>query len=127
MLKKSQEHHKISMNRLKLLITVVNRAKADSFVDRIQGFGANVQMILFGHGTANQEMLQMLGLTDTEKAVILSIITENNVQAAMDGLTDMFNSIKDGKGIAYTIPFSSIIGASVFRFLSDNRSQVKKV
>lgn len=121
---KKQDHTKISMNKLVLLVTVVNRSKADSFVDRIQAFGANVQMILFGRGTANKEMLNMLGLADSNKAVIFSIITESNVQAAMEALTDMFNSVKDGRGIAYTIPFSSIIGRSMFNFLSDNRTQV---
>lgn len=124
--KKPQEHTKISLNKLELLVTVVNRAKADSFADQIQSFGANVQMIMYGRGTANQEMLNMLGLVDSQKAVIFSIITEAKVKAALDGLTDMFNSVKGGRGIAYTIPFSSIIGTSMFSFLSDNRSQVRR-
>jgi len=124
MLKKVHEHTKISMNKLELLVTVVNRSKADSFVDRIQSLGANVQMIMFGRGTANQEMLNMLGLADSNKAVIFSIITENKVDKAMYTLSEMFSSVKDGRGIAYTIPFSSIIGRSMFSFLSDNRTQV---
>ena len=39
---------KVSMNRLKILITVVGRAKADFYMDHIQSFGVNMQMVLFG-------------------------------------------------------------------------------
>ena len=31
-----------------------------------------------------------------------------------------------GKGIAYTIPMSSIIGKSIFNFLSNNRDAVRR-
>lgn len=119
-------HSLVSMNRLKILVTVVNRAKADFYMDHIQSFGVNMQMVVFGHGTAPHEISTAMGLTDSERAVIFSIIGENNLRAALDSLDEKFNTIAGGKGIAYTIPMSSIIGKSIFNFLSNNRDAVRR-
>ena len=119
-------HSRVSMNRLKILVTIVPRAKADFYMDHIQSFGANVQMVIFGRGTAPKEFLAAMGLTDSDRAIILSIIGENNVRNALDSLGEKFNTIQGGKGIAYTIPMSSVIGKSIFNFLSDNRTQIRR-
>ena len=94
---------RVSMNRLKILVTVV-----------------------FGHGTAPREIATEMGRADSERAVIFSVIGENNLRAALDSLGEKFNTIAGGKGIAYTIPMSSIIGKSIFNFLSDNRDAVRR-
>jgi hypothetical protein len=117
---------RVSMNRLKILVTVVNRAKADFYMDHIQSFGVNMQMVVFGQGTAPREIATAMGLADSERAVILSIIGENQLQAALESLGEKFNTIVGGKGIAYTIPMASIIGKSIFNFLSDNRNAVRR-
>ena len=117
---------KVSINRLKILITVVSRAKADFYMDHIQSFGVNMQMVIFGHGTAPREIMTAMGLADSERAVIISVIGENQLRAALDSLAEKFNTIVGGKGIAYTIPMASIIGKSIFNFLSDNRDAVRR-
>ncbi len=117
---------KVSMNRLKILITVVSRAKADFYLDHIQSFGVNMQMVVFGKGTAPQEIATAMGLTDSDRAVIFSIIGENNLRSALDSLAEKFKTIAGGKGIAYTIPMASVIGKSIFNFLSDNRDAVRR-
>ena len=73
-------------------------------------------------GAADEtEMLQMLGLSDSGKAVIFSIIREDCVRAACDGLAEKFRTVKNGRGIAFTVPLSSVVGSAVYRFLSDQR------
>ena len=123
---KADGRSRVSMNRLKILVTIVNRAKADFYMDHIQSFGVNMQMVVFGHGTAPREIATAMGLTDSDRAIILSIIGENNLRNALDSLGEKFNTIQGGKGIAYTIPMASIIGKSIFNFLSDNRDAVRR-
>ncbi len=120
------EHAQVSMNKLKVLITVVSRAKADFYMDHIQSFGVNMQMVAYGQGTAPQELSTAMGLTDSDRAVIMSIIGEEHLKAALESLDEKFNTIVGGKGIAYTIPMASIIGKSIFNFLSDNRDAVRR-
>ena len=66
-------------------------------------------------------MLYMLGLEDSEKSVILSVIREGKAADAMQMLEDKFQTIKEGKGIAFTVPMSSVIGVAIYRFLSNHR------
>lgn len=118
---KKDRKNNTSSNRLMLLVTIVNRKKAEYFTDLIQGFSSNLQFVALGEGTADQSMLSKLGLNSSEKAVIFSIIREDKQDDVLRMIENRFSSIKDGKGIAYTIPFTSVIGANVFHFLSDNR------
>ena len=117
---------RVSMNRLKILVIIVNRAKADFYMDHIQSFGVNMQMVIYGRGTAPQEIIAAMGLTDSDRAIIMSVIGENQLKAALESIEEKFHTIPNGKGIAYTIPMTSIIGKSIFNFLSDNRDVVRR-
>ena len=114
------------IKKLKLLVTIVNRSKALFYTDLLEGFDVNMQMVVNGKGTASSEMLMYLGLAETEKAVIFSIIREDRIKEIMDTLEEKFNKMKDGKGIAYTVPLKSVIGVSVYQFLSNNQISKKR-
>ena len=107
--------------KLKLLFTVVNRNKAEFYIDLLHSFEINMQLTMAAHGTANTEMLSYLGLTDSEKALIISVIREDMEKAALDALEEKFSKIKNGKGIAYTVPLTSTIGVAIYQFLSNNQ------
>ena len=113
-----------NIKKLKVLITIVNRSKALFYTDLLEQYEINMQMTLYGNGTANSEMLGLLGLVETEKAVIMSIVREDKIKDIKMVLTEKFDKVKDGKGIAYTIPMQSIIGVSIYQFLANN--QLKK-
>ena len=110
--------------KLKLLITIVNREKADFYMDLLQSFDVNMQFRVAARGTAGSEILQLMGLVEHEKAAIFSVIREDRVKAALETLESRFSSIKNGKGIAYTVPFSGMIGVSLYNFFCDNRRAV---
>ena len=114
------------VKKLKVLITVVNRSKSMFYLDLIEQYEVNMQMVLFGQGTANSEMLNLLGLAETDKAVIISVVKEEKVKDILETLAEKFEKVKNGKGIAYTIPMKSIIGVSVYQFLSNNSTNIKE-
>ena len=120
-IKQNNENHKLTSNRLEILITIVNRNKADFYIDLIQSYDVNVQFSSAARGTADIAILNRLGITDTDKAVIFSIIKEENRLPILSLLDEKFRTIKNGNGIAYSIPMSSIIGKSAFLFLSNQR------
>jgi hypothetical protein len=107
--------------KLKLLITVVNRHKADLYLGLIQGFDVNMQLSMAAQGTASTEMLQMLGIADSDKAVIFSVIREDRADAALRYLEEKFRTIKHGKGIAFTVPMTGVVGVAIYQFLSNNQ------
>lgn len=107
--------------RLMLLFTVVNRNKTELFVDLLTGFEVNMQMVLSAHGTANQQVQELLGLTDSDKSVIVSVIRRENAKAALAMLDEKFKTVRGGKGIAYTVPLTSTIGVAIYQFLSNTQ------
>ena len=109
-----------AIKKLKLLITVVDRPKGEFYADVISQFDANFQMGLAGLGTATSELVELLGL-EPHKAVILSVVREDMVDVIMNTLEDKFSTIRNGKGIAFAVPLSSVIGVNLYRFLSDRR------
>lgn len=109
-----------SIKKLKLLVTVVDRPKAEFYLDYISQFEVNCQMALQGMGTANSELIDMLGL-NIHKAVLFSVVREDQVERLMNALEDKFQTIKNGKGIAFAVPLSSVIGVNLYQFLSNNR------
>jgi hypothetical protein len=110
--------------KLMLLFTVVNRKKAEFYADLIQSFDVNMQLTLAASGTADRETLGLLGLTESEKSVIISVIAEEKVPSALKTLENRFSTVKNGKGIAYTVPMSAIIGVSAYKFLANIGDQI---
>ena len=111
-----------AIKKLKLLFTVVDRPKAEFYLDVLSQFEVNCQMVMGGMGTAKSELHNMLGL-NIHKAVIISVVREDLVDAVMNCLEDKFTTIKNGRGIAFAVPMSSVIGVNCYRFFSNNRME----
>ena len=109
-----------AIKKLKLLFTIVDRPKGEFYLDVLSQFDVNCQMVLGGLGTANTELVELLGL-EPHKAVILSVLREDMVDAAMNCLEEKFATIRNGKGISFAVPLASVIGVNLYQFLSDNR------
>ena len=108
------------IKKLKLLFTVVDRNKAEFYLDVLSQFEVNFQMVVPGKGTANSEILDLLGL-NIHKAVLFSVVREDQVDPVMNCLEEKFETIKKGQGISFAVPLSSVIGVNLYRFMSDNR------
>ncbi len=123
---KAVTKNKATPKRLKLLITVVNRNKGEFFADLIQSYSVNMQIMCAACGTASSDMLRYLGLYESDKTVIFSVVREDKVKEITDMLEEKFATVRNGKGIAVTVPFSSVIGVLSYGFLSDNRMTIKE-
>ena len=116
---KEEKSSMSSPNKLKLLFTVVERPKTEFYVDLLQGYEINMQMVLHATGTAKGELLGLLGLIENEKSVIISVIKAERENESMSTLANKFTTVRNGKGIAYTVPMTSMIGVAIYQFLSN--------
>lgn len=115
-----------SLKKLKMLVTVVDRSKVLFYSDLLEGYEVNMQTVIYGTGTADKDMLNYLGFANSDKAVILSFVREDKIKRILEVLADKFDKVKNGKGIAFTIPIKSLIGVSIYQFLSNNATSIKK-
>ena len=116
---KAAKAQNLAPHKLVLLVTVIPRSKAEFYLDLLQSFEVNLQMEVSAFGTASQLFGFLEG--SIEKQAIFSIIREDNVPKALEALEDKFESIRGGKGIAYTIPFTSMVGVLSYQFLSNKQ------
>ena len=113
------ENGNLAPNRLVLLVTVVNKGKGTFFADLLQTFGVNLQMSFVGYGTAHSNVQELLGLKDTRRSIIFSVLCADRADAALAAVEDRFQSVNGGTGIAFTMPLSSVIGKLSYGFLSN--------
>ena len=109
-----------AIKKLKLLFTVVDRPKAEFYLDVLSELEVNCQIVTGGKGTATSDMVDLLGL-NPHKAVIVSVIREDLTDNIMKVLEEKFRTIRNGKGVAFAVPMSGVIGVNMYRFLSNNR------
>ena len=105
--------------KMLLLFTVVNREKTEFYLDLLQNYDINMQMVLSASGTAGSQTLTLLGITESEKSVIISAVRQDKAKHALAMLDEKFKTVRNGKGIAYTVPMQSTIGVAIYQFLSN--------
>ena len=118
---KPLDGHKKAPQALKMLITVVPRRKTEYFMDFLQSFDVNMQFCSVAHGTATSEIRALMGLEDDEKRVIFSVVRGDMAEKALSALEEKFQTIKNAKGIAMTVPLTGMIGVALYQFLANNR------
>ncbi len=104
--------------KIKLLVTIVDRGKGGRIISLCKAEGITCNLIILGHGTANSDILGILGLGETEKDIVMSTVLEGKAAAILKKITNEMQLRKSGKGIAFTIPINSIDNRCSYEFLS---------
>ncbi len=116
-IKKETPKQPLAPNKLMLLVTVVPRRKAEYYVDLIASFECNMQLEMTSFGTSG-----VFGLGyDIDKQTIFSVIRQDRVAEVMATLNEKFSTIRGGKGLAFTVPFTGMVGVSSYQFLSNKQ------
>lgn len=113
------------MSELHLMVTITDRSTIKKFISLYRRHGVDVSFITVGYGTAVSETLDYLGLEETEKAVILSVVTERVWREVKLDLQNRLKIDVPGTGIAFLIPLSSIGGKKPLLFLTENQNFIK--
>src|SRR5690606_34629315 len=95
---------------IKLLVTIVDRGQGNKVVKLNEKEHVHVQFVFLGHGTASSEILDYLGLGETEKDVVVGLVPEAKITDVLTTLRDKMQLNVPGKGIAFTMPLSGISG-----------------
>ena len=110
--------------KLELLLAVVHNDKVSYYSSLIQSHQANLRLTIPAQGTTHM-LLSVLGLTERPKTLILSVVRSDQAGSLISLLEETFQKGKDYKGIAFTVPLSSIIGTLAYGFLSNDKRTVK--
>ena len=120
-----EQTRNIAPMKLELLLAVVHDDKAAYFSSLIQSHQANLQLTVPAKGTTHL-ILNYLGLTDRPKSLVMSVVRADEAAGLIDLLDQTFKKGKGYKGIAFTVPMTSVIGTLVYGFLSNDKRTVKE-
>lgn len=112
------------MNGIRLLMIITKREYESAY----EGFLKSQDMAAIfstpGQGTAVKSMLNLLGLEQTEKTVMVVMTDRAHAERAMRGMVSQLGINMHGNGIALTVPISSIGGASSMKYLMEKQNVI---
>lgn len=102
---------------LKAMFIIVDRGKAEKVVRAIEPF-MNCGHAMLGRGTAGSELLSLLAVDETEKAIVVFTLCGDDTPKVYELLREKFAFDRPGAGIAFTAPLAAAGGAASLAAIS---------
>ncbi len=91
------------------IISIVERGYGRQLIGLYSGWQMVTHLLCLGHGTASSEMLNLLGLGESEKDVLISLGSKSVVRQAMGAMSNHnLNCSLRGRGIVFSLPITGI-------------------
>lgn len=91
---------------IKMLVCIVNRGEGKQVTELCTENGLSCHIQLLGKGTADSQMLSMLGLGENEKDIVIVTVAASMCSEVMAKITSRLHLGEPGRGIAFSVPFS---------------------
>lgn len=117
-------------NRIKLLLSVVNPSDEKKLKEILDDASVSLSYTFAGTGTARSSVLDYLGIGETAKSVIASLIPESDEEEIMRVLRRDMALYTVGKGISFTVPLTGIsemTANGLIKAAANKTTEVKKM
>jgi hypothetical protein len=104
--------------RVEILFTIMDSGKGDEVVKSLRECGVTYNLISMGYGASGHDLADFLGFSDSEKDIVISVVTKDRVRDILNMLIYKFDMDKPDRGIAFTIPISGVSGPLALRYIS---------
>ncbi|MBR2870259.1 MAG: P-II family nitrogen regulator [Clostridia bacterium] len=111
---------------LKYMITITKREYEEDYLDFFHRHGVDNVLSQLCNGTATQSTLSLMGLEQTEKVMLSSMIREESLGEIIKELLVEMDISSAGNGISITVPVNSIGGTSSLKYLAGEQPLQKK-
>lgn len=98
------------MSGYKVICCIVNYDKASKTLRAAKKYGIKGGTMFIGHGTVKNKVLEILGLNDTRKEVLVMGAEAEVADTAIKQLSKDMAFHKPGHGIAFTVSLKQIFG-----------------
>lgn len=101
-------HRDVNRAIIKLLVTIVDHGKGPQVTAIYKQEHLYFHFLCFGLGTASSEILDYLGVGESQKDVVLTLTPQTKIPALLALVSEKMKLKKPGHGIAFTLPISGI-------------------
>lgn len=107
------EHRPLpDQKEFELIYVIVNRGAGSKVIKVAKKNGVTGATVLFGNGTIQSRFLEILGLSETRKEIVLMLAEKTTAYHALETLDQVFKFDKPHHGIAFTTPVNNFFGSS---------------
>ena len=109
-----------------MVVTIVNRNQGNYFVNQFEEAGASLSMVLFGYSMPPQEVVNVLGVIETRKDIVLTIARSSDIKRMKNIAYQRFQISQEAKGVLFASLLDGVSGISVYKYLSDQNREVRE-
>lgn len=91
-----------------LVVAVVDMSKGERVLQLFRESQVPVDFVCMARGTARTEMLDLLGVGETSKAIVACLANQTHAQRLLKTLGELMKMRYPGRGIAFSIPITGI-------------------
>lgn len=127
-----QEVHKkpydqeFELKKLKVLCIIVNRHQGDYYINEFASREVGASFLVYGTGTATREIYDLLGIGETKKDIVLSLVKESDIPTLKEVIINRFKISKRAKGVAFFMDIDSIAGVLLYKYLTNTKENIKR-
>ena len=113
------------VEKVKLMVIIVNRYQGEYYFKMLQSKNVAASYLVYGKGTATKEINDYLGVENTRKDIVLTLISESKLPEIKEVISEHFKISRETKGVAFTLQLDSVAGVLIYKFLTDTRENVR--
>jgi hypothetical protein len=115
---KSDKPETDGIKRLQLLFTIIDRGRGEAVERFLRESGVSYNMTAPGYDASGMDLADILGLTDFERDVVISVVSEDRAHSILDRLRIKFDLDSSDCGLAFVVPISGVSGPLAFKYIS---------
>ena len=104
-----------------VFVAICDYSRRDKLAKVLLGAKLPIYFMTHGHGSASSELLNYLGIGEPKKSIAIGIVDRKNVSAMYSVLNKELEMADKGRGIAFTVPISSMNGL-LYKVCSGNNT-----
>ncbi len=108
-----------------LFFVVVNFGMGSKILKEAKELGVTGGTIFLGKGTVKSHILELLGLDEIKKEIVLMIAEDGLEEKVHEGLTKKFHLDKPNHGIVFSLPVKKVLGLTSCKCGIEERREVK--
>lgn len=118
--------NEFKIEKVKMFVIIVGRNQSDYFLNEFKNTEIACSFVVYGRGTATKDIYEVLGVGETKKDIIFALVKESDIEKLKEIINYRFKASKAAKGVAFSIPFDSMAGVLMYRYLTNTKTNVAK-
>jgi hypothetical protein len=118
MAEKLKDRYGNEFERLKLMVSIVMRGQGNRVVKELRDMGVTFNMEAVAYAAVGSDLADILGFTESDCDLVLSVVTESKVKAVMSMIEYKFSLDDSGTGIAFCTPLTGVGGPLSLKYIS---------